>query len=181
MNRGEHYRGGRVEPDEPLEDEPRRVVRYACFAEGCPMPGTLFPEHARNGVCAWHYSVQPTDIPKVTSQLRAWECVAREIEQARRMLCGPVAADPAALELAYHQAWDRLRPMLSAGWLAQLQPATIRTSKGEDTRHPQSYGDWAKHLEQFLGARVVEVLSMPRPQEHAQRGRQPLLEEEAPW
>jgi hypothetical protein len=162
------FRGGRVftDDDNPDAAKPQRL-RYPCFAAGCPMPGTLFPEHARTGVCAWHYAAQPTDIPKITYQLQAWECVAREIEQGRRVLCGPTAADPAAQEAAFNAAWARLRPLLSAGWETELRPAAIRSSKGEDRGHRQSYGDWLKHLERFLGARVVEVLSTHRRSEEA--------------
>lgn len=176
------YRGGRVEPHEPLEDSKPRRLRYTCFATGCPMPGTLFPDHAKSGVCAWHYAVQPTDIPKVTTQLQAWECVAREIQTARRLLTGPAAADPAAQEAEFAMAWNRLRPLLSAGWETELVPGRACTSKGVDTGNRQSYGDWAKHLERFLGARVAEVLSTRRDVQRPLRADlQPVDQEAAPW
>lgn len=149
------YRGGRVSAD---DDTPKRV-RYACFAEHCPMPGTLFPDHGKNGVCAWHYGIVPSDIPKVTRVLLDWQCVSDEVNAARVVLCGDQAADPKAQADALAAAWSRLKPLV-AGWDDQLQPGTIHTAKGADTGFRQGYGDWAKHLERFLGARVVEVLSV---------------------
>jgi hypothetical protein len=157
------YRGGRVHPEEPVEDKPNRP-RYPCFAEGCPMAGTIFPGAGvggtgdRPGTCAWHYGIVPTDIPKVTRVLLDWQCVAVEVREARRALTGEIASDPKALAIAFSTAWERLQPLVT-GWEDQLAPGTIRTSKGADTRHRQSYGDWAKHLERFIGARVVEVLT----------------------
>lgn len=155
------YRGGRVDPDEPAPQKPKRL-RYPCFAEGCPMPGSLFSSGTdKSGSCAWHYAVQPTDIPKVTQVLRDWMCVSAEIIAARRSLGGDLASDPAGLQREFDAAWQRLQPM-AAAWEKELAPGTIHTSKGVDIRYRQSYSDWAKHLERFIGARVVEVLSTHR-------------------
>lgn len=158
------YRGGRVEPDLPADPPPPRVQRYPCFADGCPMAGTIFPNgtaDGKPGVCVYHYAVNATDIPKVTQVLRDWGCVADEVRAARRCITGPMASDPAALQAQFDAAWERLAPLVPS-WHADLAPGTIRTSKGQDTGHRQAYGDWAKHLERFLGARVVEVLSVRR-------------------
>lgn len=157
------FRGGRVftDGDEQTAQKPQRM-RHTCFATGCPMPGTMFAGGTdRPGSCVWHYGVQPTDIPKVTQVLRDWICVSAEIEHARRCLAGDLASDPAALKFEFDAAWQRLLPMASS-WQAELAPGTIRTSKGVDTGHRQGYSDWAKHLERFIGARVVEVLSTHR-------------------
>lgn len=150
------YKGGRVSADE--DSKPR--LRDPCFASGCPMPGSIFTAGTdKAGSCAWHYGVVPTDIPKVTQVLVDWQCVSSEIREARRCLTGELATDPAALQRAFDIAWERLEP-LAPTWVDQLKPGTIKTSKGVDTGHRQGYGDWAKHLERFLGARVVEVLSI---------------------
>lgn len=145
------YRGGRVNPD-AKEDKPKRL-RYPCFAEGCPMPGTIFTgSTGAAGSCAWHYGVLPTDIPKVTERLNAWGCVADEINAARRVLTGDKAADPKAQDDHLATAWLRLGPLVElSGWASDLEP------------HPRErLGDWSRRLEWFIGARVVEVLSTHR-------------------
>ena len=145
------YRGGRVMPE---EDQPARR-RYPCFADGCPMPGTMFPDATqgtgeRPGTCVWHYGVNPNDIPKVTQRLTDWQCVANEIQAGRRVLTGPLATDPGGQDDALAAAWRRLATEVElTGWSAQLQPQA-----GEH------YGEWTRRLEYFIGARVVEVLSI---------------------
>jgi hypothetical protein len=154
------YRGGAIETTKPT---PRR---YPCFAGGCPMPGTIFTGGTdQPGTCAWHYGVLSADIPKVTKALQDWGCVSYEIREARRALTGEVATDPAALQQAFDTAWERLRASIDEGWVDQLKPGTITTRnrftrEAYDTKQPEGYGDWAKRLERFLGARVVEVLSI---------------------
>jgi hypothetical protein len=135
--------------------------RYSCFADGCPMPGTITPSGSGSSVCAWHYGILPTDIPKVTRVLRDWQCVSYEVGEARRVLTGELAADPTAIRRMFAAAWERLEP-LAGTWAAELKPGNVRTSKGVDRGplFPEGYGDWAKRLERFLGARVVEVLSV---------------------
>lgn len=157
FNENEEYRGGAL----TVQEKPP-VRRYPCFAEQCPMPGTIFSNGTdKAGTCAWHYGVMPSDIPKVTRVLLDWQCVSSEIRAARRCLTGPMASDPAGLQREFEAAWQRVRGVAGA-WETELAPGTIRTAKGVDTGHPQSYADWAKHLERFLGARVVEVLSTQR-------------------
>lgn len=146
------YRGGRVNPEDAA-DRPERL-RYPCFAEGCPMPGTMFPDQVlgekRHGVCPWHYRLAPSDIPKVTKVLQDWNCVTGEIEAARAALRGPHAADPKALDEVHAAAWSRLEPLLAhTGWSDVLKP-----------RPGEHLDDWARHLERFIGKRVVEVLSI---------------------
>lgn len=191
MTSDTHYRGGRVEADDPMLQTPRQM-RLPCFADGCPMPGTLWPGITqggtgdRRGTCAWHYAVAPTDIPKVTQVLRDWICVSAEINEARRCLSGKLASDPAGLQHAFDAAWQRLSPM-AAAWEKDLAPGNIHTSKGVDEGHRQGYADWAKHLERFIGARVVEVLSTRRPSpdirgtQHTQYQGTRLEDEELPW
>jgi hypothetical protein len=132
---------------------------YRCFAEQCPMPGTITPSGAGSPTCAWHYGVVSSDIPKVTRVLLDWQCVSYEANEARRVLTGELATDPGAIDIAFRNAWERLQPLVP-GWEAQLQPGNIRTSKGVERPFREGYGDWAKRLDQFLGARVVEVLSI---------------------
>lgn len=166
MNDSKPFRGGRVftDDDAPIE-QPKVRKRYPCFADGCPMVGSIFPGAGVGGTgetpgsCAWHYGVNPTDIPKVTQVLRDWQVVSFEINEARRTLTGELAADPKALEERFAAAWDRLQPLVP-GWETQLAPGNIHTSKGVDRGFREGYGDWAKRLERFLGARVVEVLSV---------------------
>jgi hypothetical protein len=145
-SKAEGYRGGRVNPE---EDKPAQLA-YPCFATNCPMAGVLYPDQMlgekHNGVCAWHYGVVSSDIPRVTSALRSWECVTYEIEAGRRVLTGDLATDAAAQDAAFVKAWERLKP-LAGTWEEQLEPAG------------RNYGTWLKHLERFIGARVVEVLS----------------------
>lgn len=148
----EAYRGGRVEPDEV---KPERL-RYPCFADGCPMAGSMFPDQVMGektrGVCPWHYNLNPSDIPRVTQRLRDWKCVADEIEQARLVFTGPLATDPAGHDESFHEAWRRLAPAVElSGWSNDLKP-----------QDRESYGDWAHRLMYFIGARVLEVLSVRR-------------------
>lgn len=149
------YRGGALSvPDKPA------VKRYPCFADQCPMPGSIFASGTdKAGACAWHYGVLPNDIPKVTRVLLDWQCVSSEVNAARRLLTGPAAADAKAQDEAFASAWNRLQGFIDTTWQAELKPGNARTSKGEEHPFREGYGDWAKRLERFLGARVVEVLS----------------------
>lgn len=159
------YRGGAL-----TEQKPRVVLRYPCFADGCPMPGTIWPGAGiggtgdQPGTCAWHYGVQPQDIPKVTRALRDWACVTYEVNEARRACTGDLASNPAALKAAFATAWERLQPLVVGQWEDELSPGNIHTSKGLDCgpRLPESYADWARRLERFVGARIAEVLSTHR-------------------
>jgi hypothetical protein len=151
FNDDAEYRGGAIERKGP----PRR---YPCFATGCPMPGTLFTGSTDEaGTCAWHYGNLSSDIPKVTKALQDWSFVAYEIIEARRVLTGELAKDPKAIARAFAVAWERMQATDLGEWAGQLKPDRIQTSKGEITNHAESYGDWAKRLERFIGARVVEV------------------------
>lgn len=145
----EAYKGGRVNPDPPTPE--RR--RYPCFADGCPMPGTMFPNGPdKDGCCIYHYGAQPSDIPKVTQRLTDWQCVIAEINAARRVLTGDTAADPKAQDEAQTAAWQRLAPLVElSGWADTLKP-----------QPREGYGDWERRLEAFMGARVVEGLSTHR-------------------
>lgn len=156
-----------TKPDENLSDAiPHKPAprRNPCFADGCPMAGTMFPEGVggeRPGSCAFHYGINASDIPRVTRVLLDWACVSEEVRAARRALTGEYAADPKALDALFVTAWQRLRPLVS-GWEAQLAPGNVHSSKGEDRGFREGYSDWSKKLERFLGGRVVEVLSIHR-------------------
>lgn len=167
------YRGGRLEQDAPKPPRPR----YPCFAEGCPMPGTIFPGVIQGGTgdspgtCAWHYGLIPNDIPRVTQLIREWECVAREIDRARRVHTGPLACDPAALQREFDAAVARLRPAVqSGGWGNTFEREGM-----------EGYGRWAQRLEVFLGKRVRELLQPQHWRQTHAEGRQPAVDEELPW
>lgn len=147
---------------------PHNPVRNRCFAERCPMPGSLTLSGSGNATCAWHYGVLSTDIPKVTQVLLDWDCVSFEIREARRVLTGELASNPGALKRLFEAAWERLRPLVHE-YAEELKPGNIRTSKGVDRGQlfPEAYGDWAKRLERFIGGKVVEVLSIRRNREAA--------------
>lgn len=151
------YRGGRVD-DDPLPDE-RPARRYPCAAHQCPMPGTLFPGGGK-GVCAWHYGANSSDWPRITGKLLEWACVTYEVNEARRVLTGDNAANPVVLEALFAAAWERLQPLVS-GWEDQLKPGNIRWRDAtqpagyRDSGMRESYSDWAKRLNEFVGAQVL--------------------------
>lgn len=146
------YRGGAINP------QPQPAVRrYPCFADGCPMPGTMWGGITQGGTgerpgdCIWHYGVNPSDIPRVTRVLQDWHCLVDEINAARAVLCGDMACDPKAQDEAMAQGWRRLAPQVEmSGWADQLQPH----------KHHEHIGEWARRLTEFLGARVLEVRSV---------------------
>lgn len=150
------FRGGRVfNAEDAAEPEPPKPRRYPCFANGCPMPGTIWPDIVqggtgdRSGTCAWHYAVPEHDIPRVTQVLREWGCVAYEVSECRRVHCSTeVIGNPGALAALFQTAVERLRPAVKAGGWADQFEANGRT-----------YRDWGRDLEAFLGGRVVEARS----------------------
>ena len=157
------YRGGAL-----TQHEKPPARRYPCFANGCPMPGTIWPGAVQGGTgdepgtCAWHYGVQTHDIPKVTRVLLDWQCVSFEVNEARRAhTSSELACNPKALADAFAAAWERLQPQVGE-WAEELRPGTARNSRGDRLGHREDYASWARRLERFLGARVVEVLSVHR-------------------
>lgn len=155
------YRGGRVDPDAEPAPKPQR--RSPCFATGCPAAGTMWPGLTQGtgdkpGTCVYHYGVNASDIPRVTQVLQDWLCVAKEIQAARRCLTGPTASEPGTQAREFEAAWQRLQP-LAASWEPELKPGNVRTSAGVERPFRETYGDWARRLERFIGARVLEVLS----------------------
>jgi hypothetical protein len=130
---------------------------YRCFADRCPMPGTIFPGQLmgdkHGGTCAWHYGVEPLDIPKVTAVLRDWQCLAYEISECRRVhTSAESATSPKAQDQLFAAAVERLREQVkSGGWGDEFEP-----KRGE------RYARWGQRLEEFLGGKVVEVLSTRR-------------------
>lgn len=151
------FRGGRVFSDQeaPLENKPAARA-YRCFADGCPMPGTMWGGVTQGGTgerpgnCIWHYGVNPSDIPRVTRVLQDWACVVNEINAGRNVLCGDMACDPLAQDAALTVGWRRLAPLIEmSGWVAELQPQAR-----------EHIGDWTRRLTEFLGARVLEVRSL---------------------
>ncbi len=149
------YHGGRV-TDDPLDDKPARM-RYPCAANQCPMPGTIFPGNTRSWVCVYHCNAHSGDWPRITQILLDWQCVTSEINAARRALTGESARDPVAIDAAFAAGWQRLEP-LAGDWAEQLRPGNIRV-RGVESRHRESYGDWANRLTEFIGGRVLDGLT----------------------
>lgn len=147
------YRGGRVPAtDNDSEDSPlRRLRRHQCYANGCPMTGSIFETIGANdrpGSCVWHYAIAAGDVPKVTSVLVTWLCVSQEIQTCRRVLTGSGASDSVVRGEAFTLAWQRLRPEVLA-FEHDLEPQPT-----------EDYGAWARRLEEFLGGQVRDVLSV---------------------
>jgi len=152
MSQSQTYRGGRV-TDEPTE--PQRM-RYPCMARQCMMPGSIFPAGAKEGVCAWHYGTNASDWPRITQILLDWGCVAYEINEARRVFTDPeTRCAPKVLDQLYKTAWERLQPLVP-GWEDALAPGKTKAGFAE------SYGDWARRLEKFLGTQVHASISARR-------------------
>jgi hypothetical protein len=137
--------------DDETEDEQPRVparARHECCANGCPMPGSMFPSGGR-GICAWHYGTNSDDWSRITEVFRgSWFMVARELLRARRTLCDPdLCTNVRALGEAYRDGAERLR-------LAGGPPGLAPQDK-------ESLSQWTLRLEAFLGARVLEVVRKP--------------------
>ncbi len=94
----------------------------------------------------------------MTRVLQDWQCLSFEVNEARRVLTGEIATDPKAIADAFSAAWARLQPLVP-GWEGQLQPGTIAGRRdGEPVDMAESYADWAKRLEAFLGGQVAATL-----------------------
>lgn len=126
-------------------------TRYRCEAHECPMPGTMFPSGSKGGVCAWHYGAISSDWPRISRVLLDWGAVAYEVDECRRVhTASESACDPKAQDALYATAVERLSPFMAAGgWTAEFEAMRGR-----------SYAQWGRRLEEFLGARVVEALSI---------------------
>lgn len=140
-------------PDDDSDDQqsstPARM-RYECCANGCPMPGTMFPSGGSRGICCYHYATNASDWPRITKVLADWRCVTFEINECRRVLCDQdICTDVKAQNDAFRSAWERLMPALDmGGWnLAQLAP-----------KPGEGYSNWARRLDEFLGGQVVAAL-----------------------
>lgn len=140
-------RGHFDEDGGPVQAAPKRIS-YPCWADECPMPGTIFLDGVR-GICAWHYGRVGDDIPKVTRAILNWDCVQREINAGRRVLTAPdTLANPKALDAALRDAWERMKPaVLDSGWKPRLEP-----------RQGERYGEWVRRIERFLSNRIKESL-----------------------
>jgi hypothetical protein len=126
------------------------IRKHACFAAGCPMPGTIFRDGSgTSGICAWHYGALPSDLPVITQVLKDWQCVSSEVQAARRALTGEFACDPKALKGLFGQAAERVRRATAGGgWGDTFEP-----------REREDYGTWCRRLEGFLTVRVAETVS----------------------
>lgn len=123
------------------------VRGHPCWAQGCPMPGTIFTGGSASGVCGWHYGVPGNDVPRVTQMLRNWDCVSTAINRARRDLTDPdIAAKPGILKERFENLWRELSPLVP-GWEGSLQP-----------RAHESYDEWRISAEKFLAMRIAEDL-----------------------
>lgn len=140
--------GGPDEEDAAPDEAPSRT-RYPCAANGCPMPGAIFPASGSRGMCGYHYATNSSDWPRITQALTDWRCVSAEVNEARRVLTDQdLCTDVKAQNDAFRTAWERLQPaMAMGGWNDALKPAPR-----------ESYSGWCRRLEEFMGARVLEVL-----------------------
>jgi hypothetical protein len=132
---------------------PHAERKFACFAGGCPMPGTIFRDGSdKAGCCAWHYAALPSDIPRITQVLKDWACISDEVQAARRALTGQFATDPKALRQLFTEASHRVRDAVAGGgWGNQFDP-----------KLHEDYGTWAGRLQDFLTSRVSEATSTRR-------------------
>lgn len=130
----------------------KKVMRYACAANRCFMPGTISGEGG-SGLCAYHYATNPGDWTRITQILLDWEIVTAEINACRTLLTDKTKATrPDLINAEFKRAWQRVKG--GAGpWLDQLKPQPTREGGPMD-----SYGTWALRLERFIGQRVVESL-----------------------
>lgn len=135
-------------PPLAAQNGPRRM-RYRCFANGCPMPGTIFTGGSDSGVCAWHFGCNADDLPRVSRCIADWECVANAINAGRTFTNDPMKATAAKGDTAELAAmWADLLPsVLGSGWKNRIEPTA-----GE------RLGDWTRRLERFLANRIKEAL-----------------------
>lgn len=136
-----------VDP-EAIDDAPSgKVLHGACFAAGCPMPGSM-SSGGNSWSCAWHYAAQPSTIPRITQVLRDWECLTYEINAGRRALTGKHCADPKVLHDLYIEAQERVKVATAAGgWADAFDGAGM------------DYRTWLYKLDMFLGQRVALTLA----------------------
>jgi hypothetical protein len=132
-----------------IQDEPRQL-RYHCFANNCPMPGTIFPGGSDSGVCAWHYGCNGSEVAKVSQVLADWDCVVRVVNAGRRCLTGAdTATDGRAQSGELAALWRDLAPAVwDSGWKLRVEPQA-----GENL------GDWTRRMERFLRNRCKEALT----------------------
>lgn len=124
--------------------------QFACTADQCPAPGTIFPGATHGGgrgLCVFHYGANASDWPRITQVLKDWECVGYEFRECRRVMCDPATAtDPRAQNALFGIAWKRLQPLV-AGYEGELAP-----------RADDRYDRWGRRLEEFVGGMVVAAL-----------------------
>lgn len=120
--------------------KPKRVS-YRCAADGCPMPGAIFPEGTSNettakGVCMWHYGELPDKWPKITERMNDWRPMTDAINGARRCLTDPKTCTNAkAQNLHMQRAAEILRHDLAWYWHPSFKP-----------HEREDYGHWAQRL-----------------------------------
>jgi hypothetical protein len=128
----------------------QKQLRYHCFANNCPMPGTIFPGGSDSGVCAWHYGCNGSEVAKVSQVLADWDCVVRVVNAGRRVLTAPETATDGRQQTAEWAAlWAELGASVAgSGWKQRVEPET-----GENL------GDWTRRMERFLKNRCKESLT----------------------
>lgn len=144
------YGGGRVFTDDESATrtpEPQRV-HYRCFADSCPMPGTIFPSGPSSGVCAWHYGCMSDELGLITRVLQDWTCLSTEIVRGRATLRGKHASNPKVLRAEFEKALRRVRPAVAGGgWGDAFEP-----KPGED------YAGWIRRISDFLDGVVSKTV-----------------------
>lgn len=133
------------------QEEPVKRSIFKCFADSCPMPGSIFANSEEFGSCGWHYGVQADKIPAVTQALRDWECISIPVNSLRRLLTNPnTCANVPEHNKAMRMYADEIHRATDG--IEDLDERT-RPAEGE------LIGQWLHRLERFLGARVKEALT----------------------
>jgi len=150
-----------------IPHNPAPQQRYRCYADDCPMAGTIFEGSPDGlGVCPFHYGAAPLEVRRITKALLDWRCVADAVRVARRALLGTNATNGPLHAQTMADAWADLRATVAPVYWSDLEPGPMRVrdrSKPEGYRllnAPESLADWARRLERFLGARVLEARSV---------------------
>jgi hypothetical protein len=119
-------------------------MRYPCAAQGCAMPGALFPTGASGGLCVYHYDAGAHEWPRITRVLRDWKCVTDIINEAKRLHSDvKTCMDVRLQNEKFADAWEHLQELAPA-WVDSLAPRPTKAG------FPETYREWTNRLEYFL-------------------------------
>lgn len=78
-------------------------LSHRCMAHGCPLAGAMGSDsNSNNWWCAYHYSANPLDLPKITELLRTHGVLTDLIVESRRY-----HADIHSPAASAHERYDR--------------------------------------------------------------------------